>query len=395
MTKPEVYIVSAARTPVGSFGGSLASLTAPQLGSIAIKGALEKANIKPSLVEEVVFGNVVSANLGQNPARQCALGAGLEKSTVCTTVNKVCASGMKATIFGAMTIMTGKADIVVTGGCESMSNAPYYAPKARFGSKFGNVEMVDGLLRDGLVNVYDNTHMGVCAELCAKEHDINREAQDNFAIQSYKRAQAAQAANAQESEIVPVEVSLGRNKPTKTVVHDEEPANLNEAKLRTVRSAFQANGTVTAANASTLNDGASALVLVSAAKLKELNLTPIAKIVGWGDGAQDPERFTTAPSLAIPKALKHAGLTQEQVGYYEINEAFSVVALANMKILGLDPERVNVYGGGVATGHPLGSSGSRIMVTLINVLRQKGEKYGVAAICNGGGGASAVVIERL
>ncbi|CAA22123.1 Acetyl-CoA acetyltransferase [Schizosaccharomyces pombe] len=395
MVNTEVYIVSAVRTPMGSFGGSFASLPATKLGSIAIKGALERVNIKPSDVDEVFMGNVVSANLGQNPARQCALGAGLPRSIVCTTVNKVCASGMKATILGAQTIMTGNAEIVVAGGTESMSNAPYYAPKNRFGAKYGNVELVDGLLRDGLSDAYDGLPMGNAAELCAEEHSIDRASQDAFAISSYKRAQNAQATKAFEQEIVPVEVPVGRGKPNKLVTEDEEPKNLNEDKLKSVRAVFKSNGTVTAANASTLNDGASALVLMSAAKVKELGLKPLAKIIGWGEAAQDPERFTTSPSLAIPKALKHAGIEASQVDYYEINEAFSVVAVANTKILGLDPERVNINGGGVAMGHPLGSSGSRIICTLAYILAQKDAKIGVAAVCNGGGGASSIVIERV
>ncbi|EPX71259.1 acetyl-CoA C-acetyltransferase Erg10 [Schizosaccharomyces octosporus yFS286] len=395
MVNTDVYIVSAVRTPMGSFGGSLASLPATKLGSVAIKGALEKAKIQASDVQEVFMGNVLSANLGQNPARQCALGAGLKVDTVCTTVNKVCASGMKAAILGTQTIMTGNADIVVVGGTESMSNAPYYATKSRFGSKFGNVELVDGLLRDGLSDAYDGLPMGNAAELCAEEHKIDRAAQDEFAISSYKRAQAAQSSSAFENEIIPVEVFGGRGKPNKVISEDDEPKNLNEDKLRSTRPVFKGDGTVTAANASSLNDGASAMVLVSGTKLKELGLQPLAKVLGWGEAAQTPERFTTSPSLAIPKALKHANVESSQVDYYEINEAFSVVGVANTKILGLNPENVNIFGGGVSMGHPLGSSGSRIIVTLSNVLAQKNAKIGVAAVCNGGGGASSFVIERL
>ncbi|KAI5815418.1 Thiolase, N-terminal domain-containing protein [Pyronema omphalodes] len=391
---PEVYIVSSIRTPLGGFQGSLASLTATQLGSHAIKAAVAKAGVKPEDVEEVIFGNVLSANLGQNPARQCALGAGLSQSVVCTTVNKVCASGMKAIILGAQTIMTGNADIVVAGGTESMSNVPYYMPAARNGARFGHKEIIDGVLKDGLTCAYDEKHMGLAAEQCASDHSITREQQDDYAIASYEKAQAATAAGLFKDEIAPVEVSGGRGKPNKIVDTDDEVKNLNPEKLRAMRPAFLPNGgTVTAPNASPINDGAAATVLVSAKKLKELGLTPIAKILGWGDAEHEPVKFTTAPALAIPKAIKHAGLEASQVDFYEINEAFSVVALANLKLLNLDAAKVNVNGGAVAIGHPLGASGARVVTTLVHVLKQKGGKIGCAGICNGGGGASAIVVE--
>ncbi|OAA54141.1 acetyl-acetyltransferase [Niveomyces insectorum RCEF 264] len=394
---PPVYIVSVARTPVGSFLGSLSSLSAIQLGSHAIKAAVERVPaIKPEDVEEVFFGNVLSANLGQAPARQCALNAGLPNKVVCTTVNKVCASGLKAIILGAQTIMTGNASIVVAGGTESMSNTPHYLPSLRTGSKYGNATLVDGVLNDGLTDAASRDHMGLQAELCSDDHSISREAQDEYAIRTYQRAQAATEAGVFASEIVPIDVPGPRGKPGVRVDRDEEVKNLNVDKLRTVRPAFKpSGGTVTAANAAPINDGAAAVVLVSEAKLKELGLTPLAKILGWGDAAREPERFTTAPSLAIPKAIAHAGLTPADVDYYEINEAFSVVSLANIKLLGLDVDRVNVYGGAVAIGHPLGCSGARIVATLTTVLREKKGKIGVAGICNGGGGASALVIENL
>ncbi|RYP62716.1 hypothetical protein DL771_009607 [Monosporascus sp. 5C6A] len=394
---PPVYIVSAARTPVGSFLGSLSSLSATQLGSHAIKAAVERVpQIKPEDVEEVFFGNVLSANLGQAPARQCALGAGLPNTVVATGVNKVCASGLKAIILGAQTIITGNASIVVAGGTESMSNTPHYLPSLRSGAKYGDQTLVDGVLCDGLTDAYAKEHMGLQGELCAADHGIDREQQDAYAIETYKRAQAAHASGAFAAEIAPVEVSGGRGKPSVRVAVDEEVKNLNEAKLKTVRPVFKPQGgTVTAANAAPLNDGAAAVVLMSEAKVKELGVTPIAKIRGWGDAAREPERFTTAPALAVPKAIAHAGLTADDVDFYEINEAFSVVALANMKLLNLTPEKVNVFGGSVAIGHPLGCSGARIVVTLATVLREKKAKIGVAGICNGGGGASAIVIESL
>ncbi|KAI1441470.1 acetyl-CoA acetyltransferase [Annulohypoxylon stygium] len=395
---PTVYIVSAARTPVGSFLGTLSSLSATQLGSHAIKAAIERVpQIQPKDVEEVFFGNVLSANLGQAPARQCAIGAGIPNSVVCTGVNKVCASGLKAIILGAQTIITGNASIVVAGGTESMSNVPHYLPTLRNGAKYGDQTIIDGVLKDGLTDAYGKKeHMGLAGELCADDHTITREQQDAYAIETYTRAQKATADGVFTSEIVPVEVSGGRNKPAIKITTDEEVKNLNADKLKTVRPVFKAqNGTVTAANAAPLNDGAAAVVLMSEAKVKELGVTPIAKIRGWGDAAQEPERFTTAPALAIPKAIKHAGLTDADVDFYEINEAFSVVALANMKLLGLTSDKVNVFGGSVAIGHPLGCSGARIVTTLTTVLREKKAKIGVAGICNGGGGASAIVIESL
>ncbi|KAI1114971.1 acetyl-CoA acetyltransferase [Nemania sp. NC0429] len=394
---PPVYIVSAARTPVGSFLGTLSSLSATQLGSIAIKAAVERVpQIKPEDVEEVFFGNVLSANLGQAPARQCALGAGLSNTVPATGVNKVCASGMKAIILGAQTIITGNASIVVAGGTESMSNAPHYLPVLRNGAKFGDQSLVDGMLKDGLTDAYKKEHMGLSAELCSDDHGLSREDQDTYAIATYQRAQEATAAGIFSKEIVPVEVSGGRGKPPIKITTDEEVKNLNIDKLKTVRPVFKPkDGTVTAANAAPLNDGAAALVLMSEAKVKELGVTPIAKILGWGDAAREPERFTVAPALAIPKAIKHAGISANDVDYYEINEAFSVVALANIKLLSLAPETVNVYGGSVAIGHPLGCSGARIVTTLTTVLREKKGKIGVAGICNGGGGASAIVIESL
>jgi len=394
---PAVYIASVARTPVGSFLGSLSSLNAIQLGSHAIKAAVERVpQIKPEDVEEVFYGNVLSANLGQAPARQCAIGAGLSEGVVATTVNKVCASGLKATILGAQTIMTGNASIVVVGGTESMSSTPHYLPTSRTGTKFGDQSLVDGMLKDGLTDAYAKEHMGLAAELCATEHNLSREAQDTYAIETYTRAQKATNDGIFAKEIAPVEVSGGRGKPAIQVTQDEEAKNLNADKLKTVRPVFKPkDGSVTAANAAPLNDGAAALVLMSEAKVKELGVTPIAKILGWGDAARDPSRFTIAPALAIPKAIKHAGLTDKDVDYYEINEAFSVVALANMQLLGLTSENVNVFGGSVAIGHPLGASGARILTTLTTVLREKKGKVGVAAICNGGGGASALVIESL
>ncbi|KAI8624229.1 acetyl-CoA acetyltransferase [Xylariaceae sp. FL1651] len=394
---PPVYIVSAARTPVGSFLGTLSSLSATQLGSYAIKAAVERVpQIKPEDVEEVFYGNVLSANLGQAPARQCAIGAGLPNTVPCTGVNKVCASGMKAIIFGAQTIMTGNASIVVAGGTESMSNTPHYLPTLRNGAKFGDQSLVDGMLKDGLTDAYKKEHMGLAAELCSDDHNVSREEQDAYAIETYQRAQKATADGIFSKEIVPVEVSGGRGKPPVQITTDEEVKNLNIDKLKSVKPVFKPkDGSVTAANAAPLNDGAAAVVLMSEAKVKELGVKPIAKILGWGDAAREPERFTVAPALAIPKALKHAGITDKDVDFYEINEAFSVVAIANMKLLGLTSDKVNVFGGSVAIGHPLGCSGARIVTTLTTVLREKKAKIGCAGICNGGGGASAIVIENL
>ncbi|KAL1960778.1 hypothetical protein VTO42DRAFT_6608 [Malbranchea cinnamomea] len=397
-SRPPVYIVSAARTPVGSFLGSLSSLTAPQLGAHAIKAAVERVpEIKPEDVEEVFFGNVLSANLGQNPARQCALGAGLPNTTVCTTVNKVCASSLKAVILAAQTIMTGSADIVVAGGTESMSNAPHYLPNLRSGAKYGHQSLVDGIMKDGLSDAFGKQElMGLQAEECAAEHGFTREQQDDYAIRTYQRAQAAQASGAFDFEIAPITIPGVRGRPDTVVDKDEEPKNLHPEKLRAIKPAFIPNtGTVTAPNSSPLNDGAAAVVLVSESKLKALNLKPLAKILGWGDADQAPNKFTTAPALAIPKALKHAGVGKDDVDAYEINEAFSVVALANIKLLGLSEDKVNLHGGAVALGHPLGASGARILTTLLGVLKAKKGKVGCAGICNGGGGASALVIESL
>ncbi|MCJ1373116.1 erg10, acetyl-CoA C-acetyltransferase [Loxospora ochrophaea] len=398
-SRDPVYIVSAARTPIGNFQGSLSSLSATQLGSLAIKAALERAQgLNSEHVEEVFFGNVLSANLGQNPARQCAIGAGLKDSTVCTTINKVCASSLKAIILGTQTIMTGNADIIIAGGTESMSNAPHYLPKMRTGAKFGNVELVDGVLRDGLTDAYGKMEiMGLQGEECAQDHEFNREQQDDYAIRSITKAQAADQNGWFKQEIVPVEMPGARGKPGTTVDQDEKAQMpLNVEKLKSLKPSFiPGSGTVTAANASPLSDGASAVVLVSEAALKEHNLKPMAKILGWGDAAKAPSKFTTAPSLAIPKALKHAGVKQDDIDAFEINEAFSVVALANLKILGLEEGKVNLHGGAVALGHPLGCSGSRIVTTLLGVLREKKGKLGCVGICNGGGGASALVLESL
>ncbi|GAB7364164.1 hypothetical protein MBLNU230_g4715t1 [Neophaeotheca triangularis] len=395
MAPQPVYIVSATRTPVGQFLGSLSSLSAIQLGSTAIKAAVERAGIKPDQVDEVYFGNVLQANLGQNPARQCTINAGLPTSTEATTINKVCASSIKAMALGAQTILTGTAECCVVGGTESMSNTPHYLQSLRGGAKFGNQELVDGVLKDGLTDAYKSEHMGLAGEECANDHGFSREESDEYCIRSYKKAQAAQESGWFGEEICPVTIPGVRGKPDTTVETDDEPKNFNESKTRSLKSVFKKDGTVTAANASPLSDGASAMVICSEAFLKQNNLTPIAKILGWADAAQDPSKFTTAPALAMPKALKHASVSQEQIDAFEINEAFSVVALANMKILGLDEAKVNLHGGAVALGHPLGASGARIVTTLLGVLREKKGKLGCAGICNGGGGASAIVVERM
>ena len=389
----EVYIVSAVRTPMGSFGGALSTVPAPQLGATAIKGALNKAGISADKVEEVFIGNVLQANLGQAPARQAAIFAGIRNDVPCTTVNKVCASGMKAISLGVQSILSGDNDVVVAGGMENMSMVPHYF-NARVATKLGDVKMVDGMVKDGLTDVYGQVHMGVCADKCATEYNISREDQDNFAIESYKRAAAAWDAGKFDEEIVPVEVPQRRGDSI-VVSKDEEFTNVKMEKIPALRAVFTKEGTVTAANASTLNDGASALVLMSKEKAEELGVTPIAKIVGYGDAAHDPEWFTTAPSKAVPVALKKAGLQIGDIDYWELNQAFSVVGIVNTQKLGLDPAKVDVNGGAVALGHPLGSSGSRIIVTLINVLKQNNGKYGAAGICNGGGGATAMVIENL
>lgn len=388
----KVVIVSAVRTPIGSFMGGLSTLTAPQLGAAAIKGALEKINLKPELVDEVLMGNVVQAGVGQAPARQASKLAGLPDSVIATTVNKVCASGMKAVMQAAQAIKSGDAEIVVAGGMESMSQIPHYV-HMRNGYKFGPATMVDGLQKDGLSDAYDNNAMGVFADLCATEYKITREEQDEFAINSYKRSAAAWDAGKFDNEVVPVTVPQRRGEPV-IVSKDEEYTNVKLDKIPSLNAVFTKDGTVTAANASTINDGAAALVIMSEDKANELGLKPLAYIKGYADAEQEPKWFTTTPSKALPKALDKAGITKEDVDFFEFNEAFSVVGLANTKILGLDAEKVNVNGGAVSLGHPLGASGARIIVTLLNVLEQNNAKTGAAAICNGGGGASAIVIER-
>ncbi|MFD2069033.1 acetyl-CoA C-acyltransferase [Pontibacter silvestris] len=390
----EVYIISAVRTPIGSFGGALASLSATQLGATAIKGTVKKAGIDKALVQEVIMGNVLSANLGQAPARQAAVLAGLGHEVECTTVNKVCASGAKAVMFAAQAIMLGHKDIIVAGGMESMSNVPFYLDKARWGGKLGHGQMTDGLLKDGLWDVYNDFHMGNAAENTAREMKITREMQDEYATASYKKVAEAAEAGYLKDEIVPVEVPQRGKKPM-LVTEDEEYRKVNFEKMAGLRPVFDKAGTVTAANASTLNDGAAAILLMSKEKAEELGVKPIAKIRGFADAEQDPIWFTTTPSLAIPKALKNAGVDATEVDYYEINEAFSVVSIANNQKLGLEGHNVNVYGGAVSLGHPLGASGARILVTLCNVLDKKGGRIGVTGICNGGGGASSIVIEKM
>lgn len=389
----EVYIISAVRTPIGSFLGSLSTVPAPKLGATAIKGAIEKANIQSDLIDEVFMGSVLQANLGQAPARQAAIFAGISDSVPATTVNKVCASGMKAISLAAQSILAGDNDIVVAGGMENMSMVPHYVD-ARNGTKLGNITMTDGMVKDGLTDVYDQIHMGVCADACATEYNFSREEQDNFAIESYKRAAKAWEEGKFDNEIVPVEVPQRRGEPI-IVSKDEEYTNVKIDRISTLRPAFSKEGTVTAANASTLNDGASALILASKEAVEKHNLKPIAKVVGYGDASQEPKWFTTAPAKAVPVALDKAGLKISDIDFWELNQAFSVVGLVNTKLLGLDPAKVDVNGGAVALGHPLGNSGSRIIVTLINVLKQNGGKYGAAGICNGGGGASAMVIENI
>lgn len=388
----EVVIVSAARTPIGSFLGSLSTIPATQLGAVAIKGALEKINLKPELVQEVLMGNVVQSGVGQAPARQAALGAGIPDSVPCTTVNKVCSSGLKAVMQGAQAIALGDADIIVAGGMENMSLIPHYM-HLRNGQKFGSKTMEDGMQKDGLVDAYDHQAMGVSADLCAKEHGFSREEQDQFAIKSYERSKKAWDEGKFDNEVVPVEVPQRRGEPV-VVSQDEEFKNIKMEKIPQLRAAFTKEGTVTAANASTINDGAGAVVLMSKEKADELGLTPLATIKSYADAAQEPKWFTTAPSKALPKAIAKAGIAIDDVDYFEFNEAFSVVGLANMKILGLSDENVNVNGGAVSLGHPLGCSGVRILITLMNVLQQNNAKLGAAAICNGGGGASAMIIER-
>jgi acetyl-CoA C-acetyltransferase len=390
----EVVIISAVRTPMGSFGGSLKSLTATQLGAVAIKAALEKAGVQPSQVQDVLMGCVIQANLGQAPARQAAKFAGLPNEVNCTTVNKVCASGMKAIAQAAQSIALGDADIVVAGGMESMSNVPFYSDSLRWGNKYGNVSFVDGLAKDGLTDVYDGKAMGNAADMCARECNVSREAQDAFAIESYKRSQTAWETGKFANEVVPVEIPQRKGDPI-VFAKDEEPYNVKFDKIPTLSPAFSKEGTVTAANASTMNDGAAALVLMSAEKAKELGLQPIAKILAHADAEQAPEWFTTSPALAVPKAVAKAGLQMSDIQFWELNEAFSVVGLENSKRMNLDPAKVNVHGGAVALGHPLGCSGARIIVTLINVLKANGAEFGAAGICNGGGGASAMVIQAV
>jgi acetyl-CoA C-acetyltransferase len=389
----EVFIVAAVRTPIGSFGGSLKSISATALGGIAIKGAIDKINLNPDLVDEVIMGSVIQAGLGQAPARQASKLAGLPNKVIATTVNKVCASGMKAIAMAAQNILLGDADIVIAGGMESMSNVPFYNTSQRWGNKYGDITMQDGLAKDGLVDVYDQVAMGNFADVCAKENNISRADQDAFAINSYQKSQAAIEKGLFVAEIVPVVIPQKKGDPI-VVSKDEEPYNVKFDKVAQLNAAFTKEGTVTAANASTMNDGAAALILMSGEKVKELGLKPLAKIISYADAEQDPKWFTTTPALALPKALAKANLTKEQIDYYEFNEAFSVVGIVNTQLLNLDANKVNVNGGAVSLGHPLGCSGARIVVTLINVLQQNNGKFGAAAICNGGGGASAMVIEN-
>jgi acetyl-CoA C-acetyltransferase len=389
----EVYIVSAVRTPLGSFGGSLKDISATKLGATAIKGALAKINLDPKEVQEVLMGSVLQANLGQAPARQAALFAGLPNTVQCTTINKVCASGMKAIMQGAQSILLGDADVVVAGGMENMSQVPFYSENLRWGNKYGNTTMIDGLAKDGLTDVYHNYPMGAAADLCAKECTISRKEQDDFAIESYTRSAAAWKTGKFNDEIVPVEIPQRKGDPV-LFKEDEEYKNVNFTKIPELKAVFTKDGTATAANSSTMNDGAAAVVLMSKEKADKLGLKPIAKIKSYADAEQAPEWFTTTPSLAVPKAVAKGGLQMSDISYFELNEAFSVVGIANMQKMKLDPAKVNVNGGAVSLGHPLGCSGARIVVTLINVLKQNKAKYGAAGICNGGGGASAVVIEN-
>ena len=390
----EVVIVSAVRTPIGSFGGKLSKISATKLGSYAIKGAIDKINLDNKLIDEVYMGNVMQANLGQAPARQAAIFAGLPHNIACTTINKVCSSGMKSIMLAAQSIRCGDNEIVIAGGMENMSQVPHYFAKGRSGQKLGDMKLIDGLVIDGLTDVYNKVHMGVCAEKCAKDYNISREEQDNFAIESYKKSEIAWDNGKFSNEIVPVEIQ-NRKKEIENITDDEEYKNINIEKVSQLRPVFDKEGTVTAANASTLNDGASALVLMSLEKAKKLNIKPIAKVVSYSDAAHEPENFTTAPAKAIEKLLKKNNLSVDDIDCFELNEAFSVVGLANIKILNLDKNKVNINGGAVSLGHPLGNSGSRIIVTLINVLNQNKSKIGVAGICNGGGGASAMLIEAL
>ncbi len=390
----EVLIVSAVRTPIGSFGGMFAGMSATELGSIAIKGALEKAGVAPQQIDEVFMGNVCSANLGQAPARQASLGAGIGYDVPCTTINKVCASGMKSIMFGAQSIMLGHNEIVVAGGMESMSNVPYYVPNARWGYKYGKAEFIDGLEKDGLLDAYDKVSMGICSDNTAKEYSLSREAQDAFAIRSFQLTAENTGNGIFKDEIVPVLVPQRKGDPI-FISEDEQFKKVDFAKIPTLRPAFTKDGTATAANSSPISDGASAVILVSAEKAQQLGLKPIAKIIGFADAEQEPLWFTTTPALAAPKALKRAGMDIKDVDYFEVNEAFATVPMAFEQILGIDEARMNVHGGALALGHPLGASGARIVTTLVNVLRRKDASVGMAAICNGGGGASAIIIERV
>ncbi len=390
----EIYIISAVRTPIGSFGGALKDFSATGLGGFAIRAALKKAGLDPKLVQDVLMGCVIQANLGQAPARQAAKFAGLPNEVNCTTINKVCASGMKSISLAAQSIALGDADIVVAGGMESMSNVPYYNANMRWGNKYGNTAMIDGLAKDGLTDVYDGMAMGNAAELCARECGISREDQDAFAVESYRRSQAAWEKGKFNNEIIPVEVPQRKGNPI-LISKDEEPFNVKFDKIPELKAAFQKDGTVTAANASSMNDGAAALVLMSKEKADALGLKPMARILSYADAEQAPEWFTTTPSIAVPRAVAKAGLKMEDISYWELNEAFAVVGIENSRRMKLDPSRVNVHGGAVSLGHPLGCSGARIIVTLINVLKANKAKYGAAGICNGGGGASAMVIENI
>lgn len=389
----EVYIISAVRTPIGSFGGSLKDFSATKLGSIAIRGALEKAGISGTMVEDVLMGSVIQANLGQAPARQAAKFAGLPDTVNCTTINKVCASGMKSIALGAQSILLGDADVVVAGGMESMSNVPYYSDSVRWGNKYGHVQLIDGLAKDGLTDVYDGRAMGNAAELCASTCGISREEQDRFAIESYTRSQAAWDAGKFADEIISVPIPQRSGDPV-LFSRDEEPWNVKFDKVPSLKPAFQKDGSVTAANSSTMNDGAAALVLMSREKAEHLGVKPIGRIVSYADAEQSPEWFTTSPALAVPKAVQKAGLTMQDISYWELNEAFAVVGIENSRRMNLDPAKVNVHGGAVSLGHPLGCSGARIIVTLLHILRSNHARYGAAGICNGGGGASAMVIEN-
>jgi acetyl-CoA C-acetyltransferase len=390
----EVYIISAVRTPIGSFGGVLKDISATKLGAIAIKAAVERAGIKPEQVNEVLMGCVIQANLGQAPARQAAKYAGLPDNVVCTTINKVCASGMKAIAQGAQSILLGDSDIVVAGGMENMSSVPFYVENLRWGNKYGDSKLIDGLAKDGLTDCYSNVAMGCAADICADENNISREEQDAFAIESYKRSQSAWDNDKFKDEIVPVEIPSKKGEPV-IVIKDEEPWNVKFDKIASLKPAFGKEGTVTAANASTMNDGAAAVVLMSSEKAKELGIKPLAIIRGYADAEQEPVQFTTTPSIAVPGAVKRAGLQMSDIDFIELNEAFSVVGIVNTRKMNLDPAKVNVNGGAVSIGHPLGCSGARIIVTLINILRQNNGKFGAAGICNGGGGASAMVIEKV